>query len=135
MLHRDLKPSNILVTPSGVAKVSDFGLARSIQRAEGETPTTQVIGTPGYMSPEQATGTELNNPSIDVYGLGAVLYSLVTGRAPFRADTPIGFSSLSPPQIPCGLAGFSRISRRTWKPSACIASKNRPAAVTRACRL
>ena len=82
ILHRDLKPGNILIdADSGEPFVSDFGLAKRFDD-EGLTLTGQVLGTPGYMAPEQAGGREIT-AAADVYGLGAVLYDLLTGRAPF----------------------------------------------------
>lgn len=89
LLHRDLKPSNILIDEFDQPRVADFGLARQID-AGSLTHTGMVLGTPGYMSPEQTQGHlgRLDARS-DVYGLGAVLYELLTGRPPFRGDTPL----------------------------------------------
>ncbi len=83
VLHRDLKPENVLVGPDGKPRVTDFGLARLLDR-EALTRTGEVLGTPAYMAPEQASGeTGHFGPHTDVYGLGAILYALLTGRAPF----------------------------------------------------
>ena len=91
IVHRDLKPGNVLVTDTGTAKVVDFGLAtRAALDGDGATLTRtgDILGTPGYLAPEQADGRAAGtNPATDVFALGATLYALLTGRAPFRADT------------------------------------------------
>jgi len=103
VLHRDLKPSNILLAhsdnlgsssnvlalPNGVAvepKITDFGLAKQIDRVESITRTGAIVGTPSYMAPEQATSKRDITPSADVYSIGAILYELLTGRPPFQAS-------------------------------------------------
>jgi len=88
ILHRDLKPSNILLTADGKPKVADFGLAKKLDADQGNTCSGAILGTPSYMAPEQAAGQVHGvGPTADVYALGAILYEMLTGRPPFRADT------------------------------------------------
>jgi serine/threonine protein kinase len=101
LLHRDLKPSNILMDESGRPYVSDFGLAKrmttKMSQAPGDDQTASlltqsgaIIGTPGYMAPEQALGSRgAISRATDVYGLGALLYAMLTGRAPFQSASPV----------------------------------------------
>jgi serine/threonine-protein kinase len=91
VLHRDVKPENLLFSSTDTLKVSDFGIAKVVGGAESMgTRTGEVLGTPAYMAPEQALGTELS-PATDVYALGTVLYELLSGRLPFADDgNPIG---------------------------------------------
>jgi len=83
VLHRDLKPSNVLLDAQGEPQVTDFGLARPMDDESSLTLTGQILGTPGYIAPEQAKGGVAVGPAADVYGLGALLFHLLTGRAPF----------------------------------------------------
>jgi len=88
VVHRDLKPANILIDADGQPKVTDFGLAKKVEAADSLTASGQILGTPGYMPPEQASGGAKHiGPTADVYSLGAILYALLTGRAPFQADS------------------------------------------------
>jgi serine/threonine-protein kinase len=91
IVHRDLKPANILLTPDGVPKISDFGLAKRLE--EGDSSRTRsgtILGTPSYMAPEQARGdVRTVGPLADLYALGAILYELLTGRPPFQGENAI----------------------------------------------
>lgn len=88
VLHRDLKPSNVLMDEFGEPRVTDFGLAKRLQSDSDLTLTGQVLGTPNYMPPEQASARQGQlGPASDVYSLGAILYHLLTGRPPFMAET------------------------------------------------
>src|SRR5450631_297435 len=87
VVHRDVKPGNVLLTRSGTVKVTDFGIARA-GASDGLTQTGSVMGTATYFSPEQAQGLPVDGRS-DVYALGVVLYEMVTGVAPFTADSPV----------------------------------------------
>jgi serine/threonine protein kinase len=89
ILHRDLKPGNILIDTNDQPRVTDFGLAKQLTADRGQTHTGTVLGTPSYMAPEQAAGCKDLGPACDIYGLGALLYELLTGRPPFRAETPL----------------------------------------------
>jgi hypothetical protein len=90
VLHRDLKPSNILIDAAGEPRVSDFGLAKRLEAGESVTHTGAILGTPCYMSPEQAAGSRGDvGPTSDVWSLGAILYQMLTGRPPFQASNPM----------------------------------------------
>src|SRR5207248_3102400 len=87
ILHRDIKPGNILLDAEGEPHLTDFGLARLIEGESTVTRTTDCLGTPSYMAPEQARGSSEVTKTTDIYGLGAVLYHLLTGRPPFVGTT------------------------------------------------
>ena len=88
IVHRDLKPANVLMAPQRVPKITDFGLAKQLEDSQANTATGDVIGTPSYMAPEQAAGEpDKIGPGADIYALGAILYTLVTGRPPFQGET------------------------------------------------
>jgi serine/threonine-protein kinase len=90
IVHRDLKPGNILLDAEGTLKVTDFGLAKRVKGASGLTQSGSIVGTPSYMAPEQAAGrNKAIGTATDIYALGAILYELVTGRPPFKAETPV----------------------------------------------
>jgi serine/threonine protein kinase len=88
VLHRDLKPSNMMVSKEGHVFLTDFGLARMVQAGESTLSQDMMIGTPQYISPEQALGVKELDGRTDIYSLGVVLYEMFTGQVPFNADTP-----------------------------------------------
>jgi serine/threonine protein kinase/tetratricopeptide (TPR) repeat protein len=87
LIHRDLKPQNVMVDSTGTVRIMDFGIARQVLASGGTSPNLP-IGTPEYMSPEQATGTGVD-PRTDIYSLGVVLYEMVTGKVPFEGETAL----------------------------------------------
>ena len=125
LVHRDVKPQNVLIDADGRAKVTDFGIARSLE-TQGLTAPGRVLGTTDYVSPEQALGHEVTGQS-DIYSLGIVLYEMLTGEVPFRADTqvavamkhvrdPLFFDETAPTEIYTALAAV--VERSTAKETA-----------------
>ena len=115
VIHRDLKPQNIMIDRNGDVKIMDFGIARTLQ-AKGITGEGIMIGTPEYMSPEQAEGKEADERA-DIYALGIILFEMLAGRVPFEGETPLSIAlkhkTEAPPdprkinaQIPDDLAGL-----------------------------
>ncbi len=90
VVHRDLKPSNVLLTAEGEPKITDFGLAKLLVGDSRQTESGALVGTPSYMAPEQVEGAPaVIGPVTDIYALGAILYELLTGRPPFRGESPM----------------------------------------------
>lgn len=102
LVHRDIKPDNIMIVEGGVAKLCDLGLAKDISRASGSTEKGSTIGTPNYISPEQAQGEAEIDIRSDIYSLGATLYHLVTGVPPFSGPNPtvIMVQHVNEPPVP-----------------------------------
>jgi serine/threonine protein kinase/cytochrome c-type biogenesis protein CcmH/NrfG len=100
ILHRDLKPGNILFDAAGKPFVSDFGLAKWLERETDLTQTLAILGTPYYMAPEQAAGGQTLTRAADVYSLGAILYHLLTRQPPFRGDNPMEVLRQAAEQLP-----------------------------------
>ncbi len=114
-VHRDIKPENILFREDGSAVVSDFGIARVVSTGNTLTRHGTVVGTPQYMSPEQAAGRELDGRS-DLYSLGIVFFRMLTGDVPYKADSAVavGIRHLQDPipRVPAHLAAFQQVINR-----------------------
>jgi len=114
LVHRDVKPGNLMIRPDGAVKITDFGIARAGDGL-GLTETGQLIGTPSYLSPEQASGQSAT-PASDVYALGVVLFECLTGRRPYQADSPVAIALAHvrepvpdlPAEVPADLAEVTR---------------------------
>src|SRR5581483_8080916 len=109
MVHRDLKPHNLMLTPKGVVKILDFGLAKLVserQKQGGLTHDNAVMGTPQYLAPEQATDSKSADIRADIYALGCTLYDLLAGRPPFAGDNPIQVVIAHIEQAPPPLEGL-----------------------------
>ncbi len=115
VIHRDIKPENILFRDDGSAVLTDFGIARLVAGQDALTRTGTVVGTPQYMSPEQAAGRELDGRS-DLYSLGVVFYRMLTGDVPFQAETAVavGIKHLQDPvpRLPAYLSAFQDVIDR-----------------------
>ncbi|MEU9126314.1 serine/threonine-protein kinase [Streptomyces sp. NPDC048506] len=115
IMHRDIKPSNILITPSGIVKVLDFGVARAADpyaTADRLTQTGFIVGTPPYMAPEQARG--FPEPRSDLYALGCLLFELITGQLPFQAPDTVGYLSAHLTQEPPTPSSVSTSIPSAW---------------------
>ncbi|NQX29148.1 Stk1 family PASTA domain-containing Ser/Thr kinase [Microbacteriaceae bacterium VKM Ac-2854] len=100
VVHRDIKPGNIMLTPSGQVKVMDFGIARAVSdSAATVAQTTAILGTAAYFSPEQAKGEQVDART-DLYSAGVILFELLTGRAPFRGNTPVAVAYQHVSEVP-----------------------------------
>ncbi|MYV48724.1 Stk1 family PASTA domain-containing Ser/Thr kinase [Streptomyces sp. SID2888] len=108
LVHRDIKPGNVMVTKRNVVKVMDFGIARAMQSGvTSMTQTGMVVGTPQYLSPEQALGRGVDARS-DLYSVGIMLFQLVTGRLPFEADSPLAIAYAHVQEEPVASSSINR---------------------------
>jgi len=109
IVHRDIKPANLMLREEGVLVLTDFGVAKRLDAAAGQTRHGEILGTPYYISPEQAQGIEIT-PRTDLYSLGVIFYEMLTGRRPFAADTILEIISqhisAPVPRLPAELAAY-----------------------------
>ena len=112
LLHRDVKPENVLIRASdGAAILGDFGLAKELEsQVERLTQTGTIMGTPGYLAPEQLGPSQLHTPALDVYGLGATLYAMLTGAPPVTGSTPLEAFQATIAQAPTPPSQFALVS-------------------------
>ncbi len=119
IVHRDIKPANVIITHAGAVKVMDFGIARAMQSGvTSMTQTGMVVGTPQYLSPEQALGRGVDARS-DLYSVGIMLFQLVTGRLPFEADSPLAIAYAhvqEEPVAPSSVSTFSTFRNTSQLP-------------------
>ena len=137
IIHRDIKPANIMLTRGGVAKILDFGVARSFTLDAGTTVAGQFIGTAHYASPEQASGRKLDVRS-DIYSLGATLYELLSGRPPFEGENALAVLAARlmepPPELPADLECDPQV-RRVIRAMMAIDPAERPASADEVVRI
>jgi tRNA A-37 threonylcarbamoyl transferase component Bud32 len=112
IVHRDIKPANLMLRTEGVLVLTDFGVAKRLDRGAGQTLHGEILGTPYYLSPEQAQGAAVS-PCSDIYSLGVIFYEMLTGRRPFGGDTILEIISqhlAAPvPRLPAPLADYQRL--------------------------
>jgi serine/threonine-protein kinase len=106
IIHRDLKPANVLLDESGNAYLADFGLAKTMEGSRDLTATGSILGTPAYMSPEQARGERLDRRS-DVYAFGILVYEALAGQLPFTAETAMGYIEKHLTEVPRSIRAFA----------------------------
>lgn len=106
VIHRDIKPQNVLIEKGGVCRLSDFGIARIFQQ-DNLTMTGMAVGTPEYMSPEQAEGLDLDNQT-DIYSLGVVIYEMLTQRPPFSGNNPVAIAYKQVHELPLPPSAFRK---------------------------
>lgn len=123
IVHRDIKPANVIITHSGAVKVMDFGIARALHGAQSTmTQTGMVMGTPQYLSPEQALGKAVDHRS-DLYATGCLLYELLALRPPFTGETPSPSCTSTSRTFPFRPPRSPVRSRRSWTGSSCAPSR------------
>ena len=116
VVHRDIKPGNVMITQSGAVKVMDFGIARAVSDSSSTVAeTTELIGTAAYFSPEQAKGEPVDARA-DLYSAGVVLYELLTGRQPFRGESPVAVAYQHVSETPLAPSEVSDLSPRSLDP-------------------